>query len=160
MEEILEILEKNSRYSNEEIALMTGKTADEVEKAIKDYEDKNIIAGHTSLINWENTGKETVTALIEVKITPQRGVGFDKVAERIYKFKQVKACYLMSSGGFDLTVIVEGKSMKEVALFVSEKLSVQEYVTGTATHFVLKKYKDHGREFKERKNEDREAIFI
>lgn len=160
MEEILEILEKNSRYSNEEIALMTGKTADEVAKAIKDYEDKNIIAGHTSLINWENTGKETVTALIEVKITPQRGVGFDKVAERIYKFKQVKACYLMSSGGFDLTVIVEGKSMKEVALFVSEKLSVQEYVTGTATHFVLKKYKDHGREFKERKNEDREAIFI
>lgn len=160
MEEILEILEKNSRYSNEEIALMTGKTADEVEKAIKYYEDKNIIAGHTSLINWENTGKETVTALIEVKITPQRGVGFDKVAERIYKFKQVKACYLMSSGGFDLTVIVEGKSMKEVALFVSEKLSVQEYVNGTATHFVLKKYKDHGREFKERKNEDREAIFI
>ena len=87
MEEILEILEKNSRYSNEEIALMTGKTADEVERAIKYYEDKNIIAGHTSLINWENTGKETVTALIEVKITPQRGVGFDKVAERIYKFK-------------------------------------------------------------------------
>lgn len=160
MEEILEILEKNSRYSNEEIALMTGKTAKEVEEAIKYYEDKNIIAGHTSLINWENTGKETVTALIEVKITPQRGVGFDKVAERIYKFKQVKACYLMSSGGFDLTVIVEGKSMKEVALFVSEKLSVQEYVNGTATHFVLKKYKDHGREFKERKNEDREAIFI
>ncbi|WP_300385968.1 Lrp/AsnC family transcriptional regulator [Clostridium sp.] len=160
MEEILEILEKNSRYTNEEIALMTGKTTKEVKEAIKDYEDKNIIAGHTSLINWENTGKETVTALIEVKITPQRGVGFDKVAERIYKFKQVKACYLMSSGGFDLTVIVEGKSMKEVALFVSEKLSVQEYVTGTATHFVLKKYKDHGREFKERKNEDREAIFI
>ena len=160
MDEILEVLEKNSRYSDEEIALMTGKTIEEVREAIRDYEEKSIIAGYTALINWENTGKETVTALIEVKITPQRGAGFDKVAERIYKFKQVKACYLMSSGGFDLTVIVEGKTMKEVALFVSEKLAVQEYVTGTATHFVLKKYKDNGTIFKERKTEDREAIFI
>ena len=160
MDEILEVLEKNSRYKDEEIATMTGKTVEEVRQAIRDYEEKNIIAGYTTLINWENTGKETVTALIEVKITPQRGVGFDKVAERIYKFNEVKACYLMSSGGFDLTVIVEGKTMKEVALFVSDKLSIQEYVTGTATHFVLKKYKDHGRIFKERKNDGREAIFI
>ncbi|MBD7914831.1 Lrp/AsnC family transcriptional regulator [Clostridium sp. Sa3CUN1] len=160
MDDILEVLEKNSRYKDEEIATMTGKTVEEVREAIRDYEEKNIIAGYTTLINWENTGKETVTALIEVKITPQRGVGFDKVAERIYKFNEVKACYLMSSGGFDLTVIVEGKTMKEVALFVSEKLAVQEYVTGTATHFVLKKYKDHGRIFKEKKNESREAIFI
>lgn len=160
MDDILEILEKNSRYKDEEIAIMTGKTVEEVREAIRDYEEKNIIAGYTTLINWENTGKETVTALIEVKITPQRGVGFDKVAERIYKFNEVKACYLMSSGGFDLTVIVEGKTMKEVALFVSEKLAVQEYVTGTATHFVLKKYKDNGKIFKEKKNENREAIFI
>ena len=160
MDDILEILEKNSRYKDEDIATMTGKTVEEVRDAIRDYEEKNIIAGYTTLINWENTGKETVTALIEVKITPQRGVGFDKVAERIYKFNEVKACYLMSSGGFDLTVIVEGKTMKEVALFVSEKLAVQEYVTGTATHFVLKKYKDNGKIFKEKKNENREAIFI
>ena len=94
---------------------------------------------YKKLINLWYTGKETVTALIEVKITPQRGQGFDKVAERIYKFSNVKACYLMSSGGFDLTVIVEGKTMKEVAMFVSEKLAVQEYVQGTATHFVLKR---------------------
>ena len=126
---------------------MTGKTVEEVREAIRDYEERSIIAGYTTLINWENTGRETVTALIEVQITPQRGVGFDKVAERIYKFPQVKACYLMSSGGFDLTVIVEGKTMKEVAMFVSDKLSIQEYVTGTATHFVLKKYKDHTREY-------------
>jgi DNA-binding Lrp family transcriptional regulator len=159
MEEILEILEKNSRYSDEQIAVMTGKTVEEVREAIRDYEEKSIIAGYTTLINWENTGSETVTALIEVKITPQRGVGFDKVAERIYKFSEVKACYLMS-GGFDLTVIVEGKTMKEVALFVSEKLAVQEYVLSTGTHFVLKKYKDHGKIFKEKKIEDREAIFI
>lgn len=160
MDEILEILEKNSRYSDEEIAVMSGKTVEEVREAIQDYEEKSIIAGYTTLINWENTGKETVTALIEVKITPQRGDGFDKVAERIYNFKQVKACYLMSSGGFDLTVIVEGKTMKEVAMFVSGRLAVQEYVTGTATHFVLKKYKDHGTIFKERKSNGREAIFI
>ena len=160
MEEILDVLEKNSRYSDEQIATMTGKSVEEVRDAIRDYEERSIIAGYTTLINWENTGKETVTALIEVKITPQRGVGFDKVAERIYQFPQVKACYLMSSGGFDLTVIVEGKTMKEVAMFVSGKLAIQEYVTGTATHFVLKKYKDHGTIFKEKKIDDREAIFI
>lgn len=159
MEEILEILEKNSRYTDEQIAVMTGKTVEEVRDAIRDYEEKSIIAGYTTLINWENTGSETVTALIEVKITPQRGEGFDKVAERIYKFPQVKACYLMS-GGFDLTVIVEGKTMKEVAMFVSEKLAVQDNVIGTATHFVLKKYKDHGTIFKEKKTSNREVIFI
>ena len=160
MEEILEVLEKNSRYTDQEIAVMTGKTVEEVREAIRDYEERSIIAGYTTLINWENTGRETVTALIEVQITPQRGVGFDKVAERIYKFPQVIACYLMSSGGFDLTVIVEGKTMKEVAMFVSDKLSIQEYVTGTATHFVLKKYKDHGTIFREKKTDDREMLFI
>ncbi|HFD2030613.1 TPA: Lrp/AsnC family transcriptional regulator [Clostridium perfringens] len=160
MEEILEVLEKNSRYADQEIAVMTGKTVEEVREAIRDYEERSIIAGYTTLINWENTGRETVTALIEVQITPQRGVGFDKVAERIYKFPQVKACYLMSSGGFDLTVIVEGKTMKEVAMFVSDKLAIQEYVTGTATHFVLKKYKDHGTIFREKKTDDREMLFI
>ncbi len=160
MEEILEVLEKNSRYTDQEIAIMTGKTVEEVREAIRDYEEKSIIAGYTTLINWENTGRETVTALIEVQITPQRGVGFDKVAERIYQFPQVKACYLMSSGGFDLTVIVEGKTMKEVAMFVSDKLAIQEYVTGTATHFVLKKYKDHGTIFREKKTDDREMLFI
>ncbi|MCR6514132.1 MAG: Lrp/AsnC family transcriptional regulator [Clostridium sp.] len=160
MEEILEVLEQNSRYTDNEIAVMVGKSVEEVREAIRDYEEKNIIAGYTTLINWENTGTETVTALIQVKITPQRGQGFDKVAERIYKFREVKACYLMSSGGFDLTVIVEGKTMKEVAMFVSEKLSVQEYVQGTATHFVLKKYKDHGRIFKDKTVKEREAIFV
>lgn len=160
MEEILEILEQNSRYTDEQIAVMAGKTVEEVRETIRDYEEKSIIAGYTTLINWENTGKETVTALIEVKITPQRGEGFDKVAERIYNFDQVKACYLMSSGGFDLTVIVEGKTMKEVAMFVSEKLAVQDNVIGTATHFVLKKYKDHGTIFKEKKASNREVIFI
>ena len=149
MEEILEILEKNFRYTDEQIAVMAGKTVEEVREAIRDYEEKSIIAGYTTLINWENTGKEVVTALIQVKVTPQRGEGFDKVAERIYRYDQVQACYLMSSGGFDLTVIVEGKTMKEVATFVAQKLAVLDNVDGTATHFVLKKYKDHGTIFKE-----------
>ena len=161
MEEILEILEKNFRYTDEQIAVMAGKTVEEVREAIQDYEENSIIAGYTTLINWENTGKEVVTALIQVKVTPQRGEGFDKVAERIYRYDQVQACYLMSSGGFDLTVIVEGKTMKEVATFVAQKLAVLDNVDGTATHFVLKKYKDHGTIFKEKKNTDnREAIFI
>lgn len=161
MEEILEILEKNFRYTDEQIAVMAGKTVEEVREAIQDYEEKSIIAGYTTLINWENTGKEVVTALIQVKVTPQRGEGFDKVAERIYRYDQVQACYLMSSGGFDLTVIVEGKTMKDVATFVAQKLAVLDNVDGTATHFVLKKYKDHGTIFNEKKNTDnREAIFI
>ncbi|MBQ8992814.1 MAG: Lrp/AsnC family transcriptional regulator [Turicibacter sp.] len=157
MEEILEILEKNSRYTDEEIAIMVGKTVEEVREAILDYEERSIIAGYTTLVNWENTGKETVTALIEVKVTPQRGEGFDKVAERIYNFDQVRACYLMS-GGFDFTVIIEGKTMKEVALFVGQKLAPLESVLSTATHFVLKKYKDYGVIFEEEKKDERMIV--
>lgn len=159
MDEILEILEKNSKYTSEEIAVMTGRPLEEVRETIKKYEDDSVIVGYTTLINWEKTNKDSVTALIEVRVTPQRGEGFDKVAERIYKFPEVKACYLMS-GGFDLTVIVEGKSLKEVSLFVSEKLAVQENVLSTATHFVLKKYKDNGTIFEEKTRDDREDIFI
>ena len=157
MEEILEILEQNSRYTDEEIAVMAGKTVEEVRAAIRDYEERSIIAGYTTLINWENTGKEKVTALIEVKVTPQRGEGFDKVAERLYQFDQVRACYLMS-GGFDLTVIIEGKSMKEVSRFVSEKLSTLEYVNSTATYFVLKKYKEHGLIMSKEKHESERML--
>jgi len=160
VEEILEILEKNSKYSEEEIAAMTGKTVEEVKNAIKKYEEDNIIVGYPALINWEKTSKDSVIALIQVKVTPQRGEGFDKVAERIYKFREVKACYLMSSGGFDLNVIVEGKTMKEVALFVANKLATQESVLSTSTHFILKKYKDKGTIFEKKTRDDREAIFI
>jgi DNA-binding Lrp family transcriptional regulator len=159
MNEILEILEKNSRASVEEIALMLGKSTDEVREAVKKLEDDNVIVGYNTLINWEKTEKDTVTALIEVKVTPQRGQGFDKVAERIYRYPQVKACYLMS-GGFDLTVIIEGKSMKEVALFVAEKLAPLESVLSTSTHFVLKKYKDKGFIFDDKPTDDREALIL
>lgn len=159
MEEILEILEKNNKYSDEQIAVMLGKTVEEVREAIQKYEKEGVILGYNTLINWEKTGIENVTALIEVKVTPQRGEGFDKVAERIYRFPEVTACYLMS-GGFDLTVIIEGKTMKEVALFVAEKLAPLESVLSTATHFVLKKYKDKGTIFEVKQKDEREAIFI
>lgn len=159
MEEILEILEKNSRYTEEQIAVMAGKSLEEVKEAIRKYEEENVIVGYTTLVNWEKTGRENVTALIEVRVTPQRGQGFDKVAEKIYKFPEVKACYLMS-GSFDLTVIIEGKTIKEVALFVAEKLAPLESVISTATHFVLKKYKDKGTIFEENPQDDREVIFI
>ena len=159
MEEILEILEKNNKLSEEQIAVMLNKSVEEVRAAIKKFEEDGVILGYNTLINWEKTSKDTVTALIEVKVTPQRGEGFDKVAERIYGYPQVKACYLMS-GGFDLTVIIEGKTMKEVALFVAEKLAPLEHVLSTGTHFVLKKFKDKGVIFEEKMKDDREAIIL
>jgi len=159
MEEILKLLEKNSRLTEEQIAVMLGKSVEEVRDAIRKAEAENVILGYNTIIDWEKTGKEKVIALIEVKVTPQRGEGFDKVAERIYRFPQVKACYLMS-GGFDLTVIVEGKTMKEVALFVAEKLAPIESVVSTATHFILKKYKDEGIVFEKKPEDDREAVVL
>lgn len=159
MEEILEILEKNSNTSPEQIAVMTGKDLQEIKQAIKKFEEEKVIVGYSALINWEKTSKESVVALIEVKVTPQRGEGFDKVASRIYKFPEVKACYLMS-GSFDLTVIVEGKTIKEVSLFVAEKLAPLKSVLSTSTHFVLKKYKDKGSIFEDKSPDDREAIIL
>jgi DNA-binding Lrp family transcriptional regulator len=159
VEEILEILENNSKATPEDIAAMTGKNLEEVKDAIKKFEKDNVILKYNTLINWEKTSKEVVTALIEVKVTPQMGEGFDKIAERIYKYPEVKDCYLMS-GGFDLTVIVEGKSMKEVALFVAEKLAPLDSVLSTSTHFVLKKYKDKGTIFEKGPQDDREAIVL
>lgn len=156
--EILELLENNSRLTAEDIAIMIGKEVDEVAKAIKEMEDSQIICGYNTLINWDHTEKkDIVTALIEVRVTPQRGEGFDKVAERIYNYNEVKAVYLMS-GGFDFTVIIEGKTMKEVALFVGQKLAPLDSVLSTATHFVLKKYKDYGVIFEEGKKDGRMIV--
>ncbi|MGI6777607.1 MAG: Lrp/AsnC family transcriptional regulator [Acetivibrionales bacterium] len=159
MEEILEILEKNNKLSEEQIAVMLNISVEEVKETIKRLEEQNIIMGYNTVINWEKANKETVVALIEVKVTPQRGEGFDKIAERIYRYPQVKSCYLMS-GGFDLTVIIEGKTMKDVARFVAEKLAPLESVLSTSTHFVLKKYKDNGVIFEDNGEDDREAIIL
>jgi len=157
--ELLSILKNNCRLSVEEIAVMLGTTSDKVKTAMKELSDKGIIVAYNALIDWEKVDHEYVTAYIEVKVTPQRGQGFDKVAERIYKYPQVTACSLVS-GGFDLFVVVEGKNMKEVALFVAEKLAPIDSVMSCATHFVLKKYKDSGVIFNKSYHDDREAVVL
>lgn len=142
-EKILAIIEKNSRIDLKDLAALLGESEAAVANEIAEMERENIICGYHTMINWDNTGDEKVIALIEVKVTPQRGMGFGKIAERIYQYSEVTSVYLMS-GSFDFTVIIEGKTMREVAQFVSEKLSPMDSVLSTATHFVLKKYKDHG----------------
>lgn len=142
-EKILSIIERNSRIDVHELAVILGIEEVDIVKEMKDMEDEGIICGYHTLINWENTSTEKITALIEVRVTPQRGHGFDNIAERIYKYPEVHAVYLIS-GGYDLMIILEGKTLKEVSRFVSDKLSTQESVLSTATHFILKKYKDHG----------------
>lgn len=157
--EILDILKTNCRLSSQEIAIMVGTTADVVENIIKELKEQGVIIAYNALIDWEKINDETVTAYIEVKVTPQRGQGFDRVAERIYQYPQVSACSLMS-GGFDLFVVVEGKTMKEVALFVAEKLAPIEFVLSCSTHFVLKKYKANGIVFNQKLTDDREAVVL
>ena len=142
-EKILAIMEKNSRIDIKDLAVLLGESEVAVANEIADMEKEHIICGYHTLINWDTTSEEKVAALIEVKVTPQRGMGFDKIAERIYEYNEVNAVYLMS-GAFDFAVFIEGKTMKEVALFVSSKLSTLDSVLSTSTHFVLKKYKDHG----------------
>ncbi|HKL79318.1 MAG TPA: Lrp/AsnC family transcriptional regulator [Mobilitalea sp.] len=156
-EKILEAIDKNSKLSVLDLAIMLGSTEEEVAIIIKQMEEETVICGYPTLINWDKVKCERVTALIEVKVTPQRGLGFDKIAERIYQFDEVKSVYLMS-GGFDLTVIIEGKTMKEVATFVSAKLAPMETILSTATHFVLKKYKEHGLPLVKTKHDERMLI--
>ena len=156
-EEILSVIEKNSRIDLKELAVMVGANEIDVINEISKMEQEGVICGYHTLINWEKTTKEKVNALIEVRVTPQRGQGFDSIAQRIYNYPEVTAVYLIS-GGYDLLVSIDGKSLKEVSTFVSEKLSTLEYVLSTATHFVLKKYKDHGTIFDEKKIDKREVI--
>ncbi|MBO4477787.1 MAG: Lrp/AsnC family transcriptional regulator [Lachnospiraceae bacterium] len=156
-EKILSVMEKNSRIDLHDLALMLGTDEVTVANEIADMEKEHIICGYHTLINWDNTSDEKVIALIEVKVTPQRGMGFDKLAERIYKFSEVEAVYLMS-GAFDFTVIIEEKTMRAVAQFVSDKLAPMEAVMSTATHFVLKKYKDHGTVLVGESNDERMLI--
>jgi len=154
---ILSLIERNSKLTAEEIAVYLGASESDVTEEIKKSEREQIICGYGAFINWERTDSEFLTALIEVKVTPSRGEGFKRVAERIYRFDEVKAVYLMA-GSYDLTVIIEGRSLKEISFFVSEKLSPLESVLSTATHFVLKKYKDHGVIFNERNENDERMI--
>ena len=141
--EILRMLENNSKIDLHDLAIMLGTDETMVLQEIEKMEQEGVICGYHTLINWDKTDTEKVTALIEVKVVPQRGQGFEKLAERISNYPEVKSIYLMS-GAFDFVVFLEGKTLKEVSMFVSTKLSTLDAVSGTATHFVLKKYKDHG----------------
>ena len=156
-EKILRIIDSNAKLTASELAIMLGSSEEEVSQAIAEMEADHTICGYLTLINWDKLGEEDVTALIEVKVTPQRGQGFDTIAERIYKFDEVEAVYLMS-GGFDLTVVIKGKSMRDVAGFVSAKLAPMEAILSTATHFVLKKYKEHGIPMESEETDERMLI--
>lgn len=145
-EQILKLLEKNSRLTPAEIATMLNEKEDLIRQRIQEMEDNKVICGYHTLINWEKTDDINVSAVIELKVNPQRGMGFDRIAEKIYQFPEVEALYLMS-GGYDFMVQLKKAPMRDIALFVSNRLSIIEEVQSTATHVVLKQYKDHGTMF-------------
>lgn len=157
--EILTLLERDSRYTIDQLATMLAADKEAVAATIKELEDEKIILGYKTLINWERTDRDNISAIITIKITPQRGDGYDKIAERIYKYPQVRGVTLMS-GSFDLLVSVEGKTLKDVAMFVSEKLAPMEGVVSTNTHFTLKTYKKEDVIFTSEDVDDREVITI
>ncbi len=156
-EKILNFIEKNSRVDLGELAVVLGMEEAEVANEIAAMEKEEIICGYHTMINWENTSREKVTALIEVRVTPQRGQGFDNIAERIYNYPEVQSVYLIS-GGYDLLVTIDGRTLREVSQFVSDKLSTMESVLSTATYFILKKYKDHGTVMSKRKKDERMLV--
>ena len=156
-DELLSIIENNSKIGLKDLAVLLGKEEIDVANEIASLEKDGVICGYHTLIDWEKTSIEKVTALIEVRVTPQRGQGFDKIAERIYNYPEVRAVYLIS-GGYDLLVIIEEKTLREISNFVSDKLSTQESVLSTATHFILKKYKDHGTILAKKREDEREIF--
>ena len=158
MEKLLELLEQDCTMSVDQIAAAAGIPVEEAKAAIKKYEQDNVILGYKAIVDWDRAKRESVTALIEVKVVPQSIAGFDRIAQRIYQYDEVESMYLMS-GSYDLTVIISGRTLREVAQFVGERLAPIEGVTGTATHFILRKYKEKHLVFKSREPEEREFIF-
>ncbi len=156
-EELLSIIEKNSKIGLNELAVLLGEEEKDVLAEIETLEKEGIICGYHTMIDWEKTSIETVTALIEVKVTPQRGRGFDEIAERIYNYPEVNAVYLIS-GGFDLLVILQEKSLRDIANFVSDKLAPLDSILSTGTHFILKKYKDNGIVLSKKSEDEREIL--
>jgi DNA-binding Lrp family transcriptional regulator len=146
MKEIFEILEQNARATPAQIATMVDKPVSEVEKIMKQAEKDGTILKYKAIVNWPKLGKEDIWALIEVRVTPQRDVGFDAIAEHVYQFPEVYSAYLVS-GTYDLAILVRGKNMKEISSFVTEKLAPLEQVQSTVTHFLLKRYKENGETF-------------
>ena len=159
MEKLLSLIENDATLTDAELALMLSKEEGDVRAMIEKLERDGVILGKRTIIDWDKTDREYVNALIEVKVTPQRDDGFDKIAEKIYNYPEIKGLYLMS-GGFDFTVLIEGRTMKEVAYFVARKLAPVEFVTSTSTHFVLKTYKDKGVIYKKPEDDPREKLMI
>jgi len=159
MEEILQLLKDNARLSSEDIAAMTKKTVEEVNQIIKKFEDEGVILKYSAILNPDKVAdkKEKVRAIIEIQVTPEREHGFDAIAERIYRFPEVKTVNLMS-GGYDLQVILEGETIQEVAFFVARKLSTLNGVKSTKTHFVLKTYKENDIVYEDEKKDRREGV--
>ena len=155
--QVLELLQEDCRLPLEKLAVMLGTTTETVAETIDRLEESRVILRYAPTINWDKTDRERVEAMIQVNVTPQRDKGFDEVAGRIYRFEEVKSVYLMS-GGYDLLVLVEGRNLKELALFVSSKLSTLEMVTGTSTSFILKRYKEESVVFEEGKSDNRLVI--
>ena len=158
MEKLLDLLERDCTQTPEQLSAQSGLPLEEVRTEQKRLEDEGVILGYKAIIDWDRASREAVTALIEVKVTPQSIDGFDRIAERIYQYDEVESMYLMS-GSFDLTVIISGRTLREVAQFVGERLAPLEGVTGTATHFILKKYKEKHLVFRPEKPQEREFIF-
>ena len=158
MERILQLLEDNGRLTAEQLAVMCGRTVEDIKATMKRLEDEGVILGYKALIDWDKTDREYVSAVIELKVAPQRDRGFDRIAEKIYNYPEVQSVHLMSSGGYDLMLLIEGKTMKEVAYFVAYKLATLEDVVSTSTHFVLKKYKDKGVIYKAPEKDERESL--
>ncbi len=159
MDKILTLLENDGHLSAEQIAVMLKKETGDIKKAIAKYESEGVILGYQALIDWDKTDREYASAVIELKVVPQRDRGFDQVAAKIYQYPEVKSMYLMS-GSYDLQLIIEGKTLREVATFVAEKLAPMDAVTSTATHFVLRKYKDKGVIFETPEKDERENCML
>lgn len=152
--DLLSLLNENARLTNAQLAVMLGKTEEEVEKEIADYQQKGIIKGYKALINWEKVDHHKTTALIELKVQPKKESGFDEIAKKIMQFSKVESVYLMS-GGFDLAVMVHGDSIQDIAMFVAKRLSPLDSVLSTATHFILTRYKEGDVILTSPKEEDR-----
>ena len=157
--ELLSLLEKDARLTAAQLASMLGREEEDVAAEIAEYEKNHIILGYPALVDWTKTDDEFVTALIEVRISPQRGDGFDRIAERIYQYEEVESLYLMS-GDYDLAVTITGRSLRAVAEFVHARLAIIEGVTGTATHFILKKYKEKNHVFEKLPEQEERMLFV
>lgn len=160
MDQLLKLLEQNAKLSNEQLSTLLGKPEEEIAAAVKEYEDNNVILGYNALVNWEKIDPNDCTAIIELKVQPKRGYGYEEIAAEIMRFDEVQTVWLMSSSSYDLSVIVRGHSFRDISMFVAKRLATLDSVTSTATNFVLKRYKEHFFSFAEENKDERRHLNI